>query len=304
MTHVLTLVASQGGAPLSDKHFKETGKILESYNLAFTGKTHWLDKGIAAEIGLSGGTQSAMTAHLRDFLARDRMDFFITPTENRQKKLLLADMDSTIATTETLDELAEYAGIKDKIAEITALAMEGKLDFHAALKERVKLLTGLPASALHETLAQTALSPGAKIFVRTMRAQGATCVLVSGGFTFFTGAIAERCGFEFHHGNILEIADEKLTGLVKEPILDKFAKVSFLESYMQDLGLSPAETLSIGDGANDIPMLKMAGLGVGYHPKHAVAGEIHNCILYGDLSAALYAQGYARDHFENQRLEN
>ncbi|MCB1783715.1 MAG: phosphoserine phosphatase SerB [Alphaproteobacteria bacterium] len=297
MSHILTLVASQNGAPLSDKHFKEIGKILEVYNLSFTSKPLWLNKNIAAQASISGGSQSALTAHLRDALQTDKIDVFITPEENRRKKLLLADMDSTIASTETLDELAAYAGIKDEIAAITAQAMEGKLDFHEALKKRVGLLKDLPASALEETLEQTTLNPGAEIFVQTMRAQGATCVLVSGGFTFFTSEIANRAGFEFHHGNILGIEDGKLTGTVKEPILDKFAKVNFLESYMQDLGLETDDALTIGDGANDIPMLKMAGLGIGYRPKHAVAEEISNTILYGDLTAALYAQGYSIKEF-------
>jgi phosphoserine phosphatase len=298
MTHVLTLVTAQGGTVLSDKHFKETGKILTHYNLEYTGKPVWLDKGIAGEVGLSGSSQSSLTSHLRDFFEQDKIDFFITPAEKRQKKLLLADMDSTIAESETLDELAAFAGIKDKVAEITARAMEGKLDFHEALKERVKLLEGLPVKALHDTLEQTALNPGAEVFVKTMRAHGAMCVLVSGGFTFFTAAIGERCGFDHNHGNTLNIENERLTGRVIEPILDKFSKVDFLENYMNDLGLGAEDCLTIGDGANDIPMLKMAGLGIGYKPKNAVADEIGNCIIHGDLCSALYSQGFARKHFQ------
>lgn len=298
MTHILTLVASQGNPPVTDRHFKDAATILENYNIKPTAKPHWLDKGKAGEITLSDGPQSSLIAHLRDEFAHDKIDFFITPSKNRQKKLLLADMDSTIASTETLDELAAFAGIKDKIAAITALAMEGKLDFHAALRERVGLLKDLPLSALHETLAQTELNPGAETFAPTMRAQGHTCVLVSGGFTFFTEAIADKSGFEFHHGNILEIENEKLTGKVREPILDKFAKVAFLDEYTKKLGLTPEDCLTIGDGANDIPMLKKAGLGIGYHPKNAVLDEVHNAILYGDLTAALYAQGYASKYFK------
>ena len=131
-----------------------------------------------------------------------------------------------------------------------------------------------------------------------MRAQGATCVLVSGGFTFFTQALAEKSGFEFNHGNTLVIENDKLTGSVGEPILDKFAKVHFLEEYMEKLGIGPEECLTIGDGANDIPMLKKAGLGIGYRPKNAVLEEVHNAILYGDLTAALYAQGYGSKYFK------
>ena len=231
-------------------------------------------------------------------MKKDRIDFFITKNEARQKKLLLADMDSTIAEGETLDDLAEHAGLKDKIAAITALAMEGKLNFHQAIRERVGLLKGLSTNALTETLAKTKLNPGAEIFVRTMRAHGATCVLVSGGFKFFTAAIADRAGFEFNHGNELGIEDDKLTGKVIDPILDKYAKVDFLKNYMKNNTLSPEDCLTIGDGANDLPMLKMAGLGIGYHPKDAVKAEIGNCILYGDLTAALYAQGYTSTYFK------
>lgn len=298
MGYVLTLVASNGGSSVTDKHFKEIGHIIGHYNLTQTGKMGWLDKDKAAEIRVSDRASFSLVLHLRDFLEKDKIDFFITPAQNRRKKLLLADMDSTIVTSETLDELAEYAGIKDKVAQITALAMEGKLDFHQAIKERVGLLKGLKITALAATLAETKLSPGAEIFVRTMREHGATCVLVSGGFTFFTQDIADRCGFQFNHGNTLEIKADALTGIVIPPILDKFAKVEFLKHYMKDLDLTAADCLAIGDGANDLPMLKMAGLGIGYHPKHAVAQEVSNAILYGDLTAALYAQGYSRQDFK------
>ncbi len=262
------------------------------------GKIIWLDKKISAEMALSGKAQSSLIMHLRETLAKERIDFFVTKRENRQKKLILADMDSTIAKNETLDELAEYAGIKDKVAEITMRAMEGQIDFHDALKERVGLLKGLKTTALSATLEETELSDGAKTLVKTMKKQGSTCVLVSGGFTFFTDAIASQCGFNFNHGNELEIIGDSLSGNVIPPILDKFSKVEFLEGYMKDFNLTPDDCLTIGDGANDLPMLKMAGLGIGYHPKEAVKSEIGNCILYGDLTAALYAQGYSKKDFE------
>lgn len=297
MTHVLTLVASPAGKAVTEKHFKKIAHIIDFYQLKYTSKLAWLDKDKAAEVGISGGAQSALIQHLRETLEKDHIDFFITPNKNRQKKLLLADMDSTIASTETLDELAEYAGIKDQIVEITELAMEGKLDFHQALEKRISLLKGLKTTALSATLEETTLNLGAETFVGTMRKSGAACVLVSGGFTFFTQAIADRCGFNFNHGNTLEIENEQLTGNVIPPILDKFAKVEFLEHYMKDLNVTADDCLTIGDGANDLPMLKMAGLGIGYHPKEAVKSEIGNCILYGDLTAALYAQGYSSKHF-------
>ncbi len=293
MNYILTLVASSGMQPLTEQHFKEIAYVIEHYNIKFTSKIIWLDKKIAAEVAISGKAQSSLIAHLRETLANDRIDFFVTKNENRKKKLLLADMDSTIATSETLDELAQYAGIKDQVAEITIRAMEGKLDFHEALKERVGLLKGLKITALFATLEETKLSLGAKTFVDTMRKTGSTCVLVSGGFTFFTDAIATQCGFNFNHGNELEIAGDALSGRVIPPILDKFSKLELLENYIKDLDLTNDDCLTIGDGANDLPMLKAAGLGIGYHPKDTVKSEIANCILYGNLTAALYAQGYS-----------
>ncbi|MDH5722988.1 MAG: phosphoserine phosphatase SerB [Alphaproteobacteria bacterium] len=298
MSYVLTLVASDTKTPVTQKHFKEIGIIFDAYNLSFTGKMDWLDKDKAANIGISDKAQFSLISHLRDFLADDKIDFFITHNEHRTKKLLLADMDSTIVTGETLDEMAGHIGLKDQIAEITAKAMNGELDFHDAIRERVGLLKELPYSDVLDTLEHTGMSEGAQTFVQTMRTQGATCVLVSGGFTVFTNAIAEKCGFHFNHGNTLEVENDKLTGKVKEPILDKFAKVEFLKSYMKDLNLEAADCLTIGDGANDIPMLKIADLGIGYKPKEAVKKEIGNCIIYGDLTAALYAQGYNRKMFQ------
>ena len=298
MSYILTLVASSKKAPVTEKHFREIANIIDHYNLNFTSKVVWLDKNKAGEIGISGSAQSALVSHLRETLAKDRIDFFVTKNDHRQKKLLLADMDSTIASSETLDELAEYAGIKDQVSAITARAMNGELDFHDALRERVALLKGMKTTALQATLDETTLNPGAEIFVNTMRKSGAACVLVSGGFTFFTQAIADRCGFSFNHGNTLKIEGDALTGEVGEPILDKFAKVEFLEHYIKDFNLTTDDCLTIGDGANDLPMLKMAGLGIGYHPKDAVKSELVNCILYGDLTTALYAQGLSSARFE------
>lgn len=297
MSTVLTLVAASGGKALSDDHTKEILKTLPFYNVQPTCKPVWIKKGKAAEIGISESGGSAMLAHIRDALDKDKIDVFITPIHKRRKKLLLADMDSTIVTGETLDDLAEHAGIKDQVAEITTHAMNGELDFHEAIKERVGLLKGLETSALDETLAKMEISPGAESFITTMRKSGAHCILVSGGFTFFTSAVAGMLKFHAHHGNQLDIEGDKLTGMVKMPILDKHSKVEFFKQYMNQYNLQPEDCLTIGDGANDIPMLKMAGLGIGYHPKPAVADEIDNLIIHGDLTAALYAQGFTNDDF-------
>ncbi len=293
MSAILTFVASDPKTnSLTTSHVKEAGKIAEFYNLELTGKPVWLASDKAADVVISQKPSSALLAHLRETLDADKIDLFVSDPGNRTKKLLLADMDSTIVAEETLDELAAFAGLKDQVAEITARAMNGEIDFHGAIKERVLLLKDLPVSALHETLEATKINPGARELVATMKAHNATCVLVSGGFPFFTSAIAEKVGFDHNHGNTLGIENEALTGLVIEPILDKFAKVEFLDKYCAELILNPEDCMTIGDGANDIPMLKKAGLGVGYRPKPAVTKETPNLIVHGDLSAALYAQGY------------
>ena len=296
MTAILTLVASDPkNHPVTNKHAVNIANIANFYEVETSINPVWLAKNKAADIAISQMPNMALLAHLREGLDEDKIDLFISTEENRRKKLLLADMDSTIVAEETLDELAAFAGLKDQVAEITAKAMNGELDFHGAVKERVGLLKGLATSALQECLNATQINPGAKTLVETMKGGGATCVLVSGGFTVFTGPIAEQVGFHHHHGNQLGIDGDTLTGEVIEPILDKFAKVEFLDQYCGDLGLSAADCMTIGDGANDLPMLKKAGLGVGYYAKPSVAAELTNTIRFGDLSAALYAQGYGED---------
>lgn len=292
MAFVLTFVASALDKPLKDAHIDAALEILKPHKITSAAHTVWLMAHKAADLRVDQNLSLPILAELRTGLAPDAIDIFINPVDGRRKKLLLADMDSTIVTSETLDDMADFAGIKDDVAAITARAMNGEIDFHAAIKERVALLKGLPTDVLEKTLAHTQLSPGAKILVDTMKKFGATCVLVSGGFTFFTSAIAKAAGFDHHHGNTLGIIHEQLSGEVIPPILDKFAKVEFLEFYTRSLNLSAAQTMTIGDGANDLPMLKAAGLGIGYQAKPAVAAELRNLIIHGDLSAALYAQGY------------
>ncbi len=300
MSFIITLVSSSPEKPVGQRHIDETRHMLRLYDIVFTCEPVWLASGKAVDMGVSAKPDGALRQHLMDFLAKTEIDLFITSPDRRRKKLLLADMDSTIIDSETLDELAAHADkdneLGKKIAAITALAMEGKLDFPSALRERVALLKGLSASALPETLEKMALNQGAKIFIETMKKSGAQCVLVSGGFTFFTGAVARMTGFDAHHGNKLGIEDGKLTGKVEGAILDKTAKLEFLKAYARDLKIKPEDALAIGDGANDIPMLKAAGLGIGYKPKNAVKKEIDNLIIYGDLTAALYAQGFTGDY--------
>lgn len=299
MSYVLTLVASDERNQITKSHIKEIGKIIDFYNLSYTAQPVWLAQSRAVDLGISDKPQRALIAHLHEFLADYKIDLFCNAIERRRKKLLLADMDSTIVSGETLDELAEYAGIKDRVAEITERAMEGLLDFHSALRERVGLLKGLSADKLQDTLETTEINPGARTLVSVMRNHGATCILVSGGFTFFTAAIADELGFDHHFGNTLDIEDGTLTGKVSEPIQDKHSKLEYFNRFVKELGILPEDVITIGDGANDLPMLKAAGLGIGYHAKQTVRDEMCNLIQHGDLTAALYAQGYTAQQIGN-----
>jgi phosphoserine phosphatase len=291
MSYILTLAAATDDWPLTEKVIGETCARLA----AVPGRLTWLSLYKAAAIEI-GKPHIAMAA-TRGFLDERKTDIFITPAANRRKKLLIADMDATIVTGETLDELADCAGLKDEISAITARAMEGKIDFEGALRERVALLKGLEKESLQKTLDETQTSRGAKTMIATMKKHGATCVLVSGGFTFFTEAIARKCGFHFNHGNVLDLSGDVLAGTVSGPIIGKDAKADFLERYRAELSLAPEDTLALGDGANDIPMLKSAGLGLGYRPKDAVKKEIANLIFHNNLTAVLYAQGYKEEEF-------
>lgn len=287
---VLTLIASD--RPLSIAHLERVEKFVDAHGLGLNGKPEWLDAHKAADIPVQNAPSMEQMKELRALFAQDRMDILYTPVSGRKKNLLLADMDSTIVTTETLDELAAKAGIKEKIAAITARAMNGELDFHDALKERVALLKGLPVKALQETLGETTLCDGAKEMIAALKKSDVTCVLVSGGFTFFTGAIANKAGFHHHHGNNLQDDGAVLLGAVDEPILDKESKLSFLKSYAAELNIDLSRTAAIGDGANDLPMLAAAGLGIGYRPKPVLEESLPNVLKYADLTGVLYAMGY------------
>ena len=290
MSHILTLIASD--TRLSIAHLETLEKFIGARGIGQNARPEWLDTHRAADIPVQNCLTLQQMKELRGIFGNDKIDIICSTVEHRKKKLLLADMDSTIVTTETLDELAGKAGIKDKIAAITARAMNGELNFKAALRERVGLLKGLPLSALQETLDETEFCDGAEDLIGTMRKDGATCVLVSGGFTFFTGAIAAKAGFHNHHGNILHDDGKALLGTVGDDILDKDSKLSYLKSYTQELGLDLNQTVAIGDGANDLPMLAAAGLGIGYRPKPVLAENLLNILQFADLKGVLYAQGY------------
>ncbi|MGZ6007217.1 MAG: phosphoserine phosphatase SerB [Rhizomicrobium sp.] len=266
--------------------------------LAQTGgvaEIEWLSPFHAFDIPFESNPHAALN-EARALAERLPLDVNVLPAEGRRKKLLVADMDSTIINCECLDELADMAGIKAKVSAITERAMRGELDFAAALRERVAMLKGLSLSALHRVYAERIrLNPGAKTLVATMRKHGAHTLLVSGGFSYFTSRVARDGGFHSEQANDLLDDGTTLTGLVREPILGREAKLAALEKSAADLKIGVADALAVGDGANDLAMIQRAGLGVAYHAKPIVAAAAGANITHGDLTALLYLQGYCDD---------
>jgi phosphoserine phosphatase len=289
MPHVLTLVAPPGGL---DAEMPRLVRDALARLGARPGTPDWLAPAEAVDLPFEQLAAEQAVAAARAALAGAPVDVLASPVEGRRKRLLLADMDSTIVTSETLDELAAHAGLQEKIAAITARSMNGELDFRTALIERVGMLAGLPVAALGATWARTEITPGAAALVATMRAAGAHCAIVSGGFTFFTGRVAARLGFHAHYSNTLEVADGKLTGRVGEPILDRDAKLATLKRLAAEHHLPLSAALTVGDGANDLAMLAAAGLGVAFRAKPVVAASARARVDHADLRALLYAQGY------------
>ncbi len=239
-----------------------------------------------------------MRAAAEAALEASPVDVCVQPWNGRRKRLLIADMDSTIIGCECLDELADYAGLKAEIAEITERAMRGELAFEPALRERVGKLKGLSLDALGRCYAERVrLNPGARTLVRTMAANGARCVLVSGGFTYFTRRVAEAAGFHADRANRLLDDGSALSGGVAEPILGRDAKLQALHEEVAALGVTPAEALAVGDGANDLAMIEAAGLGVAYRAKPVVAAQADARVDHADLTALLYFQGYRSAEF-------
>jgi phosphoserine phosphatase len=294
MENVLTLIGA-AGVSLEDALVAELRTALRGLG-ADVAMPDWLSPGRVADLRFGHLAPEQADAAARALLGGARVDVVAQAAEGRRKQLLVADMDSTMVIGETLDELAEYAGIKDKIAAITARAMNGELVFEDALRERIGLLDGLPESALAETWERTELMPGAVQLVRTMKANGATAVLVSGGFTYFTQRVREACGFDVDLGNRFIFKNGKLAG-VEDPILGRETKLSTLIGTAAERKLPLSQAVAVGDGANDLDMIRAAGLGVAYHAKPVVAAEARVRVDHGDLTALLYAQGYHDGEF-------
>ena len=262
------------------------------------GHVIWLNPGIAAEFPVDAAPIDFWA--IWEILQTQGFDIAIQPTLGRRKAVLLADMDSTMLQQECIDELAAVAGVGKRVAAITAKAMNGELNFHEALIARVGLLAGLPETAVDEVLdSRITLMPGARQLVATMRAQGAYTALVSGGFTVFTGPVATALGFDEHRANTLLADNDVLTGHVALPVLGREAKVEALIEITAARGLTPADVMAVGDGANDLGMLQLAGAGVAAHAKPAVAAQVSIRINHADLTGLLYLQGYAAEEFVN-----
>ncbi len=297
MNSILTLVSNPADPALTPARAGEVRAALEDAG-ATTQGPDWLAPQVACDIPFENLSEAEAETLARNALEGAGADVLAQNAAGRRKKLLVADMDSTMIAAECLNELANFAGRKAEIAAITERAMAGEIEFEAALKKRVAMLKGLEESALAATLKdRIALTLGGKELVRTMNASGALTILVSGGFTYFTSRVAEAIGFTEHRGNALVIQDGKLTGEVAAPVLGRDAKLATLTAARRRLGIAEGETLAVGDGANDLDMIEAAGLGVAYRAKPVVAEVARARVDHGDLTALLYFQGYSATEF-------
>ncbi|KEQ07977.1 phosphoserine phosphatase SerB [Pseudorhizobium pelagicum] len=293
MAFVATLIAHPSNPVLASSVGEAAAAAVEASGL------YWLADGIACDIVLRDGADlAAAEVALRAATLGLPVDLVIQDADTRRKKFLIADMDSTMIGQECIDELADVVGLKDRVATITARAMNGEIAFEPALRERVALLKGLPLSVVDDVIAKRiTLTSGGPELVATMKAKGFYTALVSGGFTVFTNPIAARLGFDENRANILLAEDGILTGEVAEPILGKQAKVDAVVDICAKLGIASDDVIAVGDGANDLGMIKLAGTGVALHAKPAVAAEARVRIDHGDLTALLYLQGYRKSDF-------
>jgi len=286
---MLTLIAGTG--PLGHSAIEAARDAVASAG-GSSGDADWLAAGHACDIPFDGLPAAVASAAVRGALDGLPVDIAAQPAEGRRKMLLVADMESTIIDNEMIDELAGEMGLHDRMAELTARSMRGEVDFADSLTERVRMLEGLDAAALAGLFGNIRVNPGAAQLVATMRANGAYCALVSGGFTIYSDHVRDRVGFDYAQANRLEIVDGRLTGRVIKPILDRQAKQACLLRLAGELGLTLHQAAAIGDGANDLAMVLAAGMGVAYHGKPILAEAAAMRIDHGDLTALLYAQGY------------
>jgi len=296
MDNVLTLISNSADGALNADRVDVARRALDGVG-GHSAAADWLSPDEAVDIAFDDVHHKDAEAAVRQALTDQPIDVIAQSALRRKKKLIIADMDSTIVEGETLDELAEFAGLKDQIAALTKRAMNGEIGFREALSTRVAMLEGLSESFLDETMNGVHLNLGAKELICTMRQHGAFTALISGGFSFFTDRIREQVGFHMSLGNKLEIIDGQLTGKVTPPVVDKDTKLEMLIDMAAQQELGMTDTFAIGDGANDVPMLKAAGMGVAYHG-HPVARENARARLdHTNLDGALFIQGYRRDEF-------
>lgn len=295
MKNVLVLISDPARPVLNAALLEAAVDALRAAG-AQVGAADWLAPGIACDLPFEGPLAAPQAT-----VSLAGIDAVALPAAGRRKKLLVADMESTMIHNEMLDELAEFLGLREKIAGITQRAMNGEIDFAGALNERVGLLKGLPVARLDEAARRIRYTAGGATLVATMKKHGAHCALVSGGFTYFTALVRDALAFDLDAANVLNHDGRTLSGTVGLPILGKEAKLATLERLAGERGLSPADAVTVGDGANDLPMLKAAGLGVAFRAKPTVAAQVAARIDHGDLTALLYLQGYRQTDLDRRK---
>jgi phosphoserine phosphatase len=292
--YVLTLIGNADSAPLDFAHIEQALQCLE-----LAGDTDWLAEHEACDVFIDSGLSAgAITKKVRHVLSGCSIDVICTPVQGRRKKLLISDMDSTIIDQECINELADSMGLGPQISEITAAVIQGEIGFSEALRKRLSLMKGMQIEVLENVYEQRiTLKPGARTLVQTMSHHGAFCILVSGGFTYFTSRVAARLGFHDHQGNELIFKDGTLTGKVQNPILGRSAKLNTLMALCEEKSLASTDVLAVGDGANDGKMIEAAGLGVAFHDTGSLKKQSNARIEHGDLTALLYIQGFRKSEF-------